>query len=349
MVNRKKKSSALWIFVMGGMLLFAGTAYLSITASEVTPHVDQLISSAIDRGPDGILKGRSALAENGKVTIWYESFTPQGRLKGTLLLVMGIGSDAFVWPDQFILPLIRAGYRVIRFDHRGVGQSDWVKQWRYTQAYSLKEMADDGMAVLDDLGIKAAHVVGVSMGGMIAQTMAVNYPRRIQSLTSIMSSGYLQDSELPSVSQRFLFDIVKIVLRYGVRRTEKNILKMQVTGRKLLRGTDLTDSEIKEMAANTLHNLRERSGYNYMAGIQHYVAMMRSGSRYEELQRISIPTLIIHGKADPLVPIEHGRKCAQIIPNADKLWIDGLGHDLPETYTALITKAILAQVENVTH
>ncbi len=346
MAKRKKKSIVLKIFLLGFAALLAGAAYLFISGPDASSHVNQLISAEIGRKPVNLLKGRSAVAKNGDVNIWYEVFTPQGQVNGSILLVMGIGSDSLVWPDSFILKLRQAGYQVIRFDHRGVGLSDWIKDWRYTQAYSLREMADDGKAVLDDLGIKKAHVVGVSMGGMIAQTMAVHYPKRIQSLTSIMSSGFLLDPELPSVSKMFFLDIVKILFHYGVRRTETDILKMQVLGRKLLRGADLSDSEIKEMAAKTLFKLRERNGYNYMAGVQHYVAMVRSGDRYDGLRRISTPTLIIHGKADPLVPFEHGRKCAKMIPNAETLWIEGLGHDLPEAYNPLMIEAIIGHIKN---
>lgn len=294
-----------------------------------------------------ILRGSCGIAKHDGVEIWYETFTPRNHPKGAVLLVMGIGSDALVWPDAFILPFIDAGYLTIRFDHRGLGLSDRMADWRYTQAYTFDEMAGDGMAIIAALGLEKVHLVGVSMGGMIAQTMAIKYPCRVRSLTSIMSTGFYKDSELPSVSLKFLLGVMRIALRYGLRRTEENIINMQIAGRTLLRGASLAESEVEEMVAKTFYKLRKRNGYNVKAGLQHYVAMVRSGSRLDALKQLSTPALVIHGKADPLVPLEHGLKCARIIPDAEALWIDGLGHDLPDAASNLMTRRIVAWFQHL--
>jgi pimeloyl-ACP methyl ester carboxylesterase len=119
---------------------------------------------------------------------------------------MGIANDALAWPEHFIQPLVDSGFQVIRYDHRGTGLSDWIDRWDRDNPYSLGDMANDAIAVLNKLKINKAHVIGVSMGGMIAQTMAINHPERIMSLASLMSSGYIEDPNLEGISTDLVWD-----------------------------------------------------------------------------------------------------------------------------------------------
>jgi pimeloyl-ACP methyl ester carboxylesterase len=273
---------------------------------------------------------------------------PQGTPKGTVLLIMGIGNDALAWPGYFLQPMVDAGYRVIRHDHRGTGLSDWMEDWDPTQPYTLEDMAGDGIAVLDDLGVDKAHVVGVSLGGMIAQQMAISYPERVASLTSMMSSGDAQDPELPGLSVEVATELAKLGIKYGLVGTEKSTLKMFVASQQLLMGEPAYEVDVRTIAEQALYNLRHRRGYNPQASQQHAAATIASGSRYRELARLEVPALIIHGTSDPMIPIAHGKKCAQTIPGARTLWVEGMGHDLPRKFVEPILSEMFEHFEMAT-
>jgi pimeloyl-ACP methyl ester carboxylesterase len=142
------------------------------------PGTDETIERVLQLELPDVVQGQTGYADSDGVEIWYESMEPQGTPKGTVLLVMGIGNDALAWPGYFIQPMVDAGYRVVRHDHRGTGLSDWMEDWDPAQPYMLEDMAGDGIAVLNALGVDKAHVVGISLGGMIAQQMAISYPGR---------------------------------------------------------------------------------------------------------------------------------------------------------------------------
>jgi pimeloyl-ACP methyl ester carboxylesterase len=283
----------------------------------------------------------------GDVDIWYEYLAAKSEKKGTLLLIMGLANDALTWPDDFIDLLRVGGYDVIRFDNRDVGMSTWVTDWDKSNQYDLSHMADDTITLMNHLNLEKAHLVGVSMGGMIAQTVAINYPDRVLSMTSMMSSGDTKDKSVPQADKWMIAKFLLAEVRYRMRLTEENMIKRQLTAWHLLRGDQDYEINIKNTAETVLKNLRYRNGYNPKASKQQLAAIYNSGSRYDALKKIQTPTLIVHGINDPLLKIEHGYKCAEVIPDAQFLWVDQMGHTLPDKHFNEIVDAILLRMESI--
>jgi len=253
---------------------------------------------------------------------------------------MGISNDALGWPQKFIDELVDSGYQVIRYDYRGTGLSDWVENWK-ENPYSLEDLANDARIILDTLKIEKVHLIGVSLGGMVAQEFAIGNTDRTLTLTAMMSSGNIVDKELPQISKIVVFDLIKIGIKYGTISSEKNIIKLHLAARLILRGKAQYDIDVKGIAEQVLYNLRNRKGYNPKASAQHHEATYRSGSRYDELKNLKIPVLIIHGLNDPFIPIEHSRKLASVIPNSKSKWFNNMGHDLPINLIDSITNEII--------
>ena len=332
-----------------GLILIVGAVgsviYVFKSGPSLPVNTDAIITQVVTSKLPDLVKGKSGYAESGNVNIWYEIIEPLENPKGTILLMTGIATDAISWPPKLIDEFTSAGYQVIRYDHRDTGMSDWLENWDSENPYSLGDMADDSIAVLDALGIEKAHVVGVSMGGMIAQQMSIHHPERVASLTSIMSSCDIIDPDLPPISLDTVKEFAKISAKYGLFADERNTIKLQVASRIILRGNASYDIDVQAIAEQALYNLRERQGYNPQAAIQQNTAVLVSGSRYENLRTLQNPTLIIHGQYDPLIPIEHGYKCADLIPNAETLWIDQMGHDIPDSTIDEIVGKIIGHIE----
>jgi len=254
-----------------------------------------------------------------------------------LLLVHGLGMQLTAWPDEFVEGLVELGFYVIRFDNRDCGLSTkfeqagvpnlglaWVKSklgWPLRAAYRLDDMAEDAIGVLSALGVARAHVVGVSMGGMIAQILAARYPQRILSLTSIMSSSCRRG--LPGPDKRVSRLLAKrpadpadieSIIDHGVRVLRAIGSPAYPTPDKVLR---------KRVARSV------RRSYCPAGVARQMMAVAASGDRCALLRTITAPALVIHGAADPLVPPACGEDTASRIPGARLEIIEGMGHDLP--------------------
>lgn len=306
------------------------------------PIIDQVLQSEVSP-----LKGKTNVISTGDVDIWYEYLEAKSDKKGTVLLIMGLANDALTWPDDFIDLFRENGYDVIRFDNRDVGMSTWINDWSKSNSYTLNHMAEDTIALMDQLSLDSVHLVGVSMGGMIAQSMAIHHPDRVLSMTSIMSSADTQDKSVPQADKWMIAKFLLAEVRYKINLTEENMIKRQLTAWHLLRGDQDYEINIKSTAETVLKNLRNRKGYNPNAAKQQLLAINQSGSRTEQLKSLNTPTLIIHGINDPLLRVEHGYKCAELIPDAQFLWIDRMGHTLPDIHFKEVVEATILRMESI--
>jgi len=269
-----------------------------------------------------------------------------------VLLIMGLGMQLLAWPDSFCRTLADAGYFVIRFDNRDIGLSSKIDSGmpvnlalatlRYAlhlpvrAPYQIDDMAADAVGVLDALGIAKAHVVGASLGGMIAQNVAANWPDCCLSLTSIMSSS--GDRRLPKASLK----VTRLLLARppGKASLEKRVEHFVRLFRALGGpGFPAADEVLRERLTRSV----QRSYYPPGTGRQ-LLAIVASGDRSPVLRKIARPTLVLHGDADPLLPAAHGVDCARKIPGATLQRIPGMGHDLPPELLPILSAAILAHV-----
>ncbi|HTO55319.1 MAG TPA: alpha/beta hydrolase [Myxococcota bacterium] len=276
------------------------------------------------------------------IEIWCEDFgSPRDP---ALLLVMGAGGQALLWPDDFCRSLAAGGRHVIRYDNRDTGQSTCVD---FAAApYTLADMAQDAVGVLDAFGIARAHVAGASMGGMIGQTLAIEHGPRLHSLTSIMSSpagaGILRailgggESALPGPAPRVLEAMQATLLRPP--RTPAERIEASVRMWRALAGSAEPFDEPAVRARESLMLARAR---NPDAAQNHQLAIGSSPDRGQLLRQVRVPTLVIHGTDDPILPLPHGRATADAIPGARWLVIEGMGHDFPASAQKEIVRAIL--------
>lgn len=330
---------AVLIFVASiTLLLFLGATYI-FTAPDLPENADELIETAMALPLPEFYTGEAAIAKNGDIKLWYEINRAEGEPKGTIMLIMGYGSSSLQWPPYFIEPLQSAGFDVIRFDHRDIGLSTWVKDWDPSSPYTLEDIAGDVVAILDHAGKDKAHMIGVSMGGMIAQAVAINHPNRTQTLTSMSSTGYFADENLAGIYPETVKSIARYTIKYAMNESPETNMRFNLTASNLFKGNYELDNTYTIL--KTRYELEKRKGFNPDAGTHHEAAIKASGSRYEQLQQLDVPTLIIHGRADPLVNFEHGAKTAELIPNAKTLYIDDLGHDIPRHFAPQMVDAIL--------
>ena len=205
-----------------------------------------------------------------------------------------------------------------------------MSSWNRKHPYSLIEMAKDSIAVLDELGIDRVHLLGLSLGGFVAQEIAIAYPERVDSLTLMSTSADPTDASMPGPQ---LWPLIQSalaglpLLRYRLLGGETNLVKEMLAALVVHGGDDPVD--VEEWTRIVLYDLRERDGLNPRALLQHQVAVAVTRSRFPLLGTITAPTLVIHGTADTFLPIEHGHRLAAAIPSACGLWLEDAGHPFP--------------------
>jgi pimeloyl-ACP methyl ester carboxylesterase len=279
--------------------------------------------------------------KGGDVELCYETFGDSGN--PTLLLIMGLGAQMIYWPDEFCQALVDASFHVVRYDNRDVGRSTILRDRRppstgellrrrlRAPAYTLDDMADDAAGLLDHLGVESAHVVGASMGGMIAQTLAVRHPQRVLTLTSIMSTT--GSRRVGQASKR----LYPLFLR-SMPREREGYLERSLRGARLIgsKGFQQDPDRLRVMLGRAFDR-----GYHPGGVLRQLAAIIASGDRTEALHSIGAPTLVIHGDADPLVRYSGGEATAAAIPGARLVTIKGMGHDLPYEAWSQIIEAIV--------
>src|SRR6266436_3094574 len=278
-------------------------------------------------------------AQANGIELEYETF---GRSSARpLVLIMGLGAQMILWDEEFCAALAARDFFVVRFDNRDIGLSTHLDDvgvpnvWTAIQRsmtnqhvdapYTLADMADDTVYLMAALGIERAHVVGASMGGMIAQTLAIRHPERLLTLTSIMSTT--GNPEVPPATPDAMRVLMTPVPSEREAYVERSVASWRVIG---------------------------SPGFPFdrafhPAGVaRQLVAIIASGNRKEALRSVTTPTLVIHGDADPLARVEGGRDTAAAIPGAELLIIEGMGHDLPRGAWPRIIDAIDAHASKVT-
>ena len=274
-----------------------------------------------------------ARARANGIELEYEVFGAAGGRP--VLLIMGLGAQMILWDDEFCAALAARGHRVIRFDNRDVGLSSKIAGWRTLDVlaamggwafgravaapYTLSDMAADTVGMLDALGLDAAHVVGASLGGMIAQTLAIEHPRRVLSLTSIMSTT--GNPRLPRARP----EATAALLEPPPRDREGAMARaVKVLRRIGSPGFPMDEARVRARAGRSFDRCSHPAGV-----ARQMLAVLASGSRVEGLRGVTAPTLVIHGTDDPLIPVAGGVETARLVPGAEVMLIEGMGHDLP--------------------
>ncbi|MEY2532203.1 MAG: hypothetical protein QOF29_113 [bacterium] len=278
-------------------------------------------------------------ADLGEINLCYETFGDPG--DPAIVLIMGLGTQMIAWRDEFCGQLADAGFHVVRFDNRDCGRSTHVdakaptigqllRRDRKSASYTLEDMAGDAVGLLDHLGIERAHIVGASMGGMIAQTIAIRHPERVISLTSIMSNTGARLTGQPALvaypvllktapndRERFADHVAKLYATIGSPDFERD------------------DDDIRDLARRSYDR-----DYSPAGSGRQLAAIIASPPRAKDLKRVPVPTLVIHGTKDKLVRPSGGRATARAIPGAKLLKIEGMGHDMPRGAWPQIVGAI---------
>ena len=311
-----------------------------------------------------------AVLQINNVHIWYEEF---GDINNeTVLLIMGANANCKQWPQEFIDELTAKNFRVVRFDNRDVGKSSWIGKeptynkflkilpefflekivnrifglavdnkgkFKFSESssvqYDLSDMAKDAVSLMDSLNIEKAHIVGASMGGMITQIIALDYPERVKSITPIMTTPGIQNESLSGPSQELLKAMQKSFVMNLKGRFEDGVVEIykQLTGSRF----PFDEQDFRNKLAPIVEH-----GNNPFA--LHGAAIGASPDRTSRLNEINVPTLVIHGTEDAILPLDHGIALADGIINSTKMIMDGVGHEIPEQLYSEIVNAI---VENI--
>ena len=286
------------------------------------------------------------------IDIYYEESGPADG--PVILLVMGLGTQMIAWPDELIEGLLSRGFRVIHYDNRDVGLSQRMDGapaanlvWTMIKArfglpmkpaYTLMDMMQDGIALLDVLGIAKAHIVGASMGGMIVQLMAAHYPERVSTMTSIMSSSGRPGLPGPRADIR-----KRLMAPRPSNPTREEAVRL---GAEAIESISFTDMKRPHDAFVDVAARAFDRGYYPIGMKRQLLAIIADGSRVERLKTIKVPTLVVHGGADPLVPKEGSEDIARLVPGARLEIIDEMGHDLPPSQVGRMVDLIAGHAKS---
>ncbi len=310
------------------------------------------------------------LVEANNINIWYEEFGDQD--KETILLVMGANANCMQWDQEFIDQLVTNGYHLVRFDNRDVGKSTWFGKeptfnkflkifpnfllkmivnsifglavdkngkFKFSEStpikYDLSDMAKDAISLMDILGIEKAHIIGASMGGMITQIIALDYPERVLSITPIMTSPGIHNESLSGPTKELLEAMKKSFVFNLKGKIEDGVVEIyrQLTGSRF----PFNEQEFREKLKPVIAH-----GNNPFA--LHGAAVGASPDRTSRLQEIKAPTLVIHGTEDAILPLDHGVAVADGIKDSKRMIMDGVGHEIPEE---LLPEIINKIIENI--
>jgi len=288
-----------------------------------------------------------------RIDVEYESFGRES--DPVILLIMGLGGQLTLWPETFCRGLAARSFRVIRFDNRDVGKSthfidagavdipDLMARTMAGKAvvtpYALEDMAQDAVALLDALGVERAHIVGASMGGMIAQLVAANHPARTRSLVSIMSSTGRRDLP-PGRPEAMAALMTPLASDSREDRIAASMKTWRVIGSP---GYPATDAELRADAERDI----DRVPYEPTGMTRQMAAILVAPPRNDILKSVTAPTLVIHGADDPLVPVEAGQDTADSIAGAELIIVPGMGHDVTVALTPVLQKHVGDFVDRV--
>ena len=311
-----------------------------------------------------------SIVEANNINIWYEEFGDTN--KETILLIMGANANCLFWDQEFIDKLVGNDYHVVRFDNRDVGKSTWFGKeptfnkfikilpnfllkmivnsifglavddkgrFKFSEStptqYNLLDMAQDAVSLMDVLKIKKAHIIGASMGGMITQIIALDYPERVLSITPIMTSPGIQNESLSGPTEELLEAMKKSFVFNLKGRVEDGVVEIyrQLTGTRFPFNEDEFREKLKPIIAH---------GNNPFA--LHGAAVGASPDRTSRLNEIKVPALIIHGTEDAILPLDHGVAVADGIKDSKRMIMEGVGHEIPEE---LLPEIVSKIVENI--
>ena len=296
-----------------------------------------------------VVQSKETIVKANDIELCYDTFGES--TDPPILLIMGLGTQMIRWDEAFCKQLASGGFWVIRYDNRDVGKSTKFDaasvpnllelQLKAKQGeplsvpYKLEDMALDAVGLLDALNINQAHIVGVSLGGMIAQTVAIHHPKRVRTLTSIMSTT--GNPNLPAPKPEVI-----LLISQAPPANRDEYIEHYVKRQQILNGPHFTidESYVRGFAGQAYDRSYYPQGTARQLG-----AIVASGSRKEALQNVQIPTLVIHGDADPLVPVEGGHDTAASISGAKLVIIKGMGHDIPPAVAPQIIDAIIQHVK----
>lgn len=308
------------------------------------------------------------IAEVNNINIWWEDFGNPS--DPSVLLIMGANANCMQWPPEFIDPLVDAGFHVVRFDNRDVGKSTWfgkesfsaklvrlflpkfllkfflkkafnsiIDENGYMQEfdikdpdYTLDDMAKDAVCLMDHLKIEKAHIIGASMGGMITQLIALDYPDRTLTITPIMSSPGMGDPDLSNMTPALVMGLQESAFMDAKGNHADSVTRIY---------RELTGSRFPFNEEKFRERLIPIMAHGHNPNCKHGEAAGASPSRKHRLNQISKPTLVIHGTEDAILGLDHGMALYENIPNAKKLIMEGVGHEIPEELADEISSTIL--------